>query len=123
MVEQINAALQRADWDGGMYFNNMVTTGDPYWALSEFFTTGGAANFGGYSGPRIDELTRQVGRATERQTREELACAASQAIVEELPVVPLLYPNFNYGVSKKVVGFDEPHPFFMYFMDSKIGKR
>jgi peptide/nickel transport system substrate-binding protein len=123
MVEQINAALQRADWDGGMYFNNMVTTGDPYWALSEFFATGGSANFGGYSSPRIDELTRQVGRATDRQAREQLACAASQAIVDELPIVPLLYPNFNYGASKKVVGFDEPHPFFLYFMDSKIGKR
>jgi peptide/nickel transport system substrate-binding protein len=123
MVEQINAALQRADWDGGMYFNNMVTTGDPYWGLSEFFATGGAANFGGYSSPRIDELTRQVGRATERQTREQLACAASQAIVDELPMVPLLYPNFHYGASKRVVGFDEPHPFSMYFMDSKIGKR
>jgi peptide/nickel transport system substrate-binding protein len=122
MVEQINAALRRADWDGGMYFNNMVTTGDPYWALSEFFTTGGAANFGCYSSPHIEELTRQVGRATERQTREQLACAASQAIIDELPVVPLLYPNFNYGASKNV-GFDEPHPFSLYFMDSKIGKR
>jgi peptide/nickel transport system substrate-binding protein len=57
MVEQINAALQRADWDGGMYFNNMVTTGDPHWALSEFFATEGAANFGGYSSPRIDDLS------------------------------------------------------------------
>jgi peptide/nickel transport system substrate-binding protein len=123
MVEQINAALERGDWDGGMYFNNMATTGDPYWALSQFFATGGSANRGGYSSPRVDELTRQAGQAMDRQTQERLACDASQVIVDEIAVVPLLYPSFNYGVSKKVDGFDEPHPFFLYFMDSQIGKR
>lgn len=123
MVEQINAVLAQGDWDGGMYFNNMATTGDPYWALSQFFLTGGPANRGGFSSQRIDELTRQVGQAADQQTREQLACGASRAIVDELPVVPLLYPSFNYGISKKVVGFDEPHPFFLYFIDSKIGKR
>jgi peptide/nickel transport system substrate-binding protein len=123
IVEQITAALQQGDWDGSMYFNNMVTTGDPYWALSQFFVTGSSANSGGYSNPRVDEIARQVNQAAERQTREQLACNASQGIVDELAVIPLLYPNFNYGVSREVVGFDEPHPFFLYLMDNKIGKR
>ncbi len=122
-VEQITAALRKPDWDGGMYFNNMVTTGDPHWALSRFFVTGGEANHGGYSNSGVDEMARQVGQATDRQTRERLACAASQAIVDDVAVVPLLYPNFNYGISKKVTGFDEPHPFFVHLMDNKIGKR
>jgi peptide/nickel transport system substrate-binding protein len=121
VVEQIDAALEGTNWDGGMYFNNMTTTGDPYWALSQFFATGGDANWGGYSSPRVDELTRQVGQATDRQVREQLACDASQTIVDEVAVVPLLYPNFNYGISRAVVGFDKPHPFFLYFMDHKIG--
>jgi peptide/nickel transport system substrate-binding protein len=120
-VEQIDAALEGTNWDGGMYFNNMTTTGDPYWALSQFFTTGGDANWGGYSSPQVDKLTQEVGQATDRQVREQLACDASQTIVDEVAVVPLLYPNFNYGVSQAVVGFDEPHPFFLYFMDNKIG--
>jgi peptide/nickel transport system substrate-binding protein len=123
LVENINTALGQADWDGGMYSNNMASTGDPYWALSQFFLTGGSANRGGYSNPRIDDLTNQVAISAERQARVQFACAGSQAIVDELPVVPLLYPSFNYGVSTKVVGFDEPHPFFLYFMDSKIGKQ
>lgn len=123
MVEQIDAALGQSDWDAGMYFNNMATTGDPHWALSRFFVTGGSANWGGFSSARVDELAQQVGRAPDRQTREQLACTASQAIVDEVAVVPLLYPNFNYGVSKKVIGFDQPHPFFLYFVDSSIGKQ
>jgi peptide/nickel transport system substrate-binding protein len=122
-VEQIDSALEGAGWDGAMYFNNMTTTGDPYWALSQFFVTGGDANWGGYSSPHVDKLTQEVGQATDRQVREQLACGASQTIVEEVAVVPLLYPNFNYGISRRVVGFDEPHPFFLYFMDHKIGIR
>jgi peptide/nickel transport system substrate-binding protein len=121
MVEQIDPALEGTNWDGGMYFNNMTTTGDPYWALSQFFATGGDANWGGYSSPRVDELTQEVGQAADRQIREQLACDASETIVDEVAVVPLLYPNFNYGISRAVVGFDEPHPFFLYFMDHKIG--
>jgi peptide/nickel transport system substrate-binding protein len=123
LVEQIDPALEGADWDGGMYFNNMATTGDPYWALSQFFATGGDANRGGYSSPRVDELTRQVGQAADRQVREQLACDASETIVDDVAVVPLLYPSFNYGISRTVVSFDEPHPFFLYLMDNKIGTR
>jgi peptide/nickel transport system substrate-binding protein len=123
LVENINAALEQRDWDGGLYFSNMATTGDPYWALSQFFLSGGPANRGGFSSPRVDELTRQVGRASDRQARDQVACAASQAILEEVAVVPLLSPTFNYGESKHVVGFEAPHPFFLYFLDSTIGKR
>jgi len=123
VTEGIDGALEQGDWDGGMYFNNMTVTGDPYRSLLQFFTTGGSANFGGYSSPQVDELTRQVGQATDRQAREQLACDASQAIIDEVAVVPLLYPNFNYGISNEVVGFDQPHPFWLYFIDSNIGKR
>jgi peptide/nickel transport system substrate-binding protein len=123
LVEQIGAALQQGDWDGGLYFNNMVTTGDPYWALSQFYATGGATNLGAYSNPQIDELVRQLAVATDRQARLRLACTASQTIVDELPVAPLLYADFIYFISREVVGFDEPHPFFLYFMDYKIGKQ
>ena len=122
-VENPNPVLQQGDWDGGMYYVTMGVTGDAYLNLSQYFITGGSANFGGYSSSRVDELTSQLGIASDRQTREQLACAASQAIIDELPVVPLIYPSFDFGVSRKVVGFDQPHPFAWYFIDSQIGKR
>jgi len=76
--------------------------------------------------PMTDTRRRKMmrpGQAADRQARAHVACAASQAILDEVAVVPLLSPTFNYGVSKNVVGFDAPHPFFLYFLDSKIGKR
>jgi len=123
MVENINNALAQSDWDGGMYFNNMATTGDPYWGLSQFFVTGGPANRGGFSSAKVDALAQQVSQTSLRQTRQQLACEASQAVVDEVATVPLLYPNFNYGVSRQVTGFGSPHPFFLYFLDSTLGKR
>jgi peptide/nickel transport system substrate-binding protein len=123
LAEQIDAALRQGDWDGGLYFFTTSFTGEPYRALSQIFNTSGSANFGGYSSPRVDQLTRQVGLEGNRQAREQLTCAASEAIIDELAVVPLLHPNYNYGVSRKVVGFEEPHRFWFYLMDNKIGKQ
>lgn len=123
LAEQINAALTQADWDGGMYSNNMAATGDPYASLSRFFTTGGSANRGGYSNPSLDELILQLGHASDRQERERFACGASQIVVDEVAVMPLVYPVINYGVSRKVVGLDEPHPVQFYLMDNMIGKK
>jgi peptide/nickel transport system substrate-binding protein len=122
-VENIHAALAQADWDGGMYDQGMAFTGDPYFGLSQLFLTGAPGNWGGYSSPQVDELGRQVAAATERQVREQLACSASQSIVDEVGVVPLLYTGDAYGVSRKVVGFDDPHPVISYLIDSQIGKR
>lgn len=122
MVEQIDSVLQQGDWDGAMYFVTMGISGDPYLNLSQYFGTGGSANFGGYSSPRVDDLKNQLGVAGEAATRTELSCSASQVILEELPIIPLIYPSFDFGVSRKVTGFDRPHPFAWYFMDHRIGK-
>jgi peptide/nickel transport system substrate-binding protein len=122
-VENIHDALGRADWDGGMYNQGMAFTGDPYFGLSELFLTGAPGNWGGYSSPRVDELSRQVSAAADRLVREQLACAASQAIIDEVAVVPLMYTGDTYGVSREVVGFDDPHPLISYLVDSQIGKR
>jgi hypothetical protein len=66
LVEQINAALEQGDWDGGLYFNGMVATGDPVWALNRFFNTGAERNWGSYSNPRFDELVNQMSQTGER---------------------------------------------------------
>jgi peptide/nickel transport system substrate-binding protein len=122
MVEQIGAALDQGDWDGAMYFNNMVATGEPYGIMVQFFVTGGPANYGGFSNPQVDGLVQQMGRAPERLEREQLACAASQILVDELAIVPLVHPDYTWGISQHVVGF-EPHPFQMYAIDHNIGRR
>ena len=123
LVESIEPALRGGDWDAATYFNNMVSTGDPYWALSQFFATGGSVNHGGYSNPRADTLIRELGITDGRASRDRLACTASEDIVQDAALVPLLYPFYNYGVAQTVAGFDDPHPFQMYLLDSNLARR
>lgn len=63
----------------------MAATGDPYLRLYQEFTIDGRSNFGGFSNPLIEKLIRQVGQTEDRQVRQQLACEASQAILDELP--------------------------------------
>lgn len=123
LVERISTALKEDDWDGGMYFNNMVATGDAYGTLFKFFAAGGSLNFGGYNSPGIEDIMTQMAPLADPVERRTLACDASRIIVDDVAVVPLLYPNFNYGASKAVVGFEEPYPYHAYIMEGGIGKR
>lgn len=123
LVEQPVPAANQGNWDLFTWYNGTTSTGDPFWALDRMYTTGGPGNRGHFSSPRVDDLAAQVGHAIEPAERQRLACEATQAIIDEVAIVPILFPNFNYGVSKDVVGFDEPHPVPMYFVDSNVGKR
>ena len=124
IVEHVPTTVrQQTDWDAAIEASNMAATGDPYLRLYQEFSADGRSNFGGYSSPVIENLIREVGQTKDRQERQKLACQASQAILDELPQRALQYTNFIYGVSKDVVGFNEPHPLFLYIIDGQVGKR
>lgn len=115
--EQINSTLSAGAWDGSMYFNNMAATGDAYGSLDAFFRTGGAANRGGYSSASIDQQLDALQPLSDRADRAAQACAIQQLLLDEAATIPLAYPNYSYGVSKQVGGFDAAHPFFLYFLN------
>ena len=119
-VEQINDALTNQDWDGGMYFNNMATTGDPYGSLSQFYTSDGSSNRGTYRNTEIEQQIADMQGITERSERTEQACAISQQLLDDVAIIPLVYPNYNYGVSAQITGFDTVHPYFLYFVTTDI---
>ncbi|KAB8144349.1 ABC transporter substrate-binding protein [Chloroflexia bacterium SDU3-3] len=116
-TEQINSTLSAGGWDGAMYFNNMAATGDAYGSLDAFFRTGGAANRGGYSSVSIDQQLDALQPVSDRAARTAQACAIQQQLLDEAATIPLAYPNYSYGVSRQVGGFDTAHPFFLYFLN------
>jgi peptide/nickel transport system substrate-binding protein len=121
-VEQINEALEPGEWDGAMYFNNLAATGDPFGSLSQFFVTDGSSNRGKYSNPEVDKQIEQLRPLSDRAERRALACQISQQIIQDVAIIPLVYPNFTYGVSNQVTGLDTAHPYFLYFVNSALGK-
>ncbi len=121
-VEDINGALATEPWDGAMYFNNMAATGDPFGSLSQFFATGGDANRGGYTNPSVDASIERLRALSARAERRALACEIDQQLLEDVAIIPLVYPRYVYGVSAGVTGFEDPHPYFLYFMNSEIAR-
>jgi peptide/nickel transport system substrate-binding protein len=121
ITEQINERLAQPGWDGAMYFNNMAATGDPYGSLVNFYTTGGAANRGAYHNPAIDAEIRALGPIVDREERLARACRISQLLLDDAAILPLVYPNYSYGVAQHVTGFDSAHPYFLYFLNEGIG--
>jgi peptide/nickel transport system substrate-binding protein len=119
-TEQINEALANQDWDGAMYFNNMAATGDAYGSLATFYATGGASNRGGYVNETITDQIAQLRPVADRDERRERACAISQALLDDVAIIPLVYPNYSYGVSTSVSGFDSAHPYFLYFINGAM---
>lgn len=122
-VEQINDALANMDWDGGMYFNNMAATGDPFGSLVQFYTAEGASNRGGYRNTEIEAAIQALRTVEDRTERRARSCAISQQLLDDVAIIPLVYPNYSYGVSRKVVGFDTAHPYFLYFLNGMIGRQ
>jgi peptide/nickel transport system substrate-binding protein len=122
-VERIDAVLEEGDWDASMFNNNMVHTGDSYGTLFSFADPSSYLNKSNYQNPRLDEILTQMYPLADREERRVAGCAASQEIIDDVPVVPILHQNYDYGVSKSVIGFDNPYPYFLYLIDSKIGKR
>jgi len=121
-VENIDATLKEADWDIGMYFNNMAATGDPYGPLANFYTKDGAANRGGYLNAAVEAQIAELRDIPALDQRRAKACEISQALLDDTAIVPLFYPFYPYGVSTQVAGFTEAHPYFLYFLNNTISK-
>lgn len=123
VVEQVDQALARDDWDAAMYFNNLASTGDPYGSLSQFFRTGGEANAGSYGRPDVDEAIDRLRGVTGREQRQALACEVQDTLTADVAVLPLAHPSHVYGVRADVSGFASAHPYFLYFVTGELARR
>ncbi|MDA1127508.1 MAG: ABC transporter substrate-binding protein [Chloroflexi bacterium] len=125
----VGAKVQIVEWtlasQGGYdlfgYSNGTITTGDPQWALTRQYLTGGDENRGNFSNSRVDELIGQLSAASEPAQRQQVACDALQAGQEEVALIPVMFPNQLYGISDSVVWTSGPHAVQLYFIDHLIG--
>ena len=57
----------------------------------------GLSNYMGYSNPDVDALIARAGRTLEMSQRQEMLIAATQRVMEELPIVPLYVDQDVYA--------------------------
>ena len=103
------------------YSNSTVTTGDPQWALTRQYLSGGDENRGNYSNAMVDDLIGKLSQVSEPSAREEAACAALKAGHDDIALIPVMHPNRLYGVSQRVDWPQGPHAAQLYFIDHSIG--
>lgn len=103
------------------YNNSTVNTGDPQWALTRQFLSGGDENRGNYSNATVDQLIGQLTTIADPAQRQLAACDALQAGQEDVALIPVMHPNRLYGISQKVDWPTGPHPLQLYFIDHRIG--
>ena len=103
------------------YSNSTVNTGDPQWALTRQFLTGGDENRGNYSNPQVDQLIGQLTTVSDPSKRVQAACDALQVGHEDVALIPVIHPNRLYGISQQVEWPVGPHPLQLYFIDHRIG--
>ena len=125
----VGAKVQIVEWtlasQGGYdlfgYSNGTITTGDPQWALTRQFMTGGDENRGNFSNPKVDELIGQLSGVSDPSERQKVACDALQAGEDEVALIPVMFPNRLYGMSDSVRWTSGPHASQIYFIDHLIG--
>ncbi|MES2940775.1 MAG: ABC transporter substrate-binding protein [Pseudomonadota bacterium] len=62
----------------------------------------GRFNLGGYSNPKVDELTRRIGVEVDAAKRQALMREAWKTVADELPVLPLHNQALAWGVRRNV---------------------
>lgn len=125
----VGAKVQIVEWtlasQGGYdlfgYSNGTITTGDPQWALTRQYMTGGDENRGNFSNAKVDELIGQLSAVADPAERELVACEALQEGQDNVALIPVMFPNRLYGISNSVNWPVGPHAAQIYFIDHLIG--
>ena len=125
----VGAKVQIVEWtlasQGGYdlfgYSNGTTTTGDPQWAFTKQYLTGGDENRGNFSNAKMDELIGQLTSTSDPFKRQQVACDALQVGQDEVALIPVMFPNRLYGISDSVVWTSGPHASQFYFIDHLIG--
>ena len=67
---------------------------------------GSAGNRTYYTNTKVDELLDKGRESTVPETRETLYKEAQTILMEDLPLIPLVYPDNNVGMQKNIKGFE-----------------
>jgi oligopeptide transport system substrate-binding protein len=74
--------------------------------LAAAFTSGGAANLTGFKDPGVERLVRQARATADEAGRTKLYQQVERAIVDEVPIAPVLDYRHSAVLTPTVAGFD-----------------
>ena len=81
---------------------------DVEYMLATGWTTGAFLNYASYSNPVLDKAVEEVRGVTDPAARDEIWLKVQGEFAREVPVIPLVQPNFNLAVRENVDGWVQP---------------
>lgn len=92
-----NYELSRMHWSGRP---------DPDGSIHQFVTCGAGLNETHYCNEKVDELLNKARTITDYGQRKALYDAASEILLDELPMIYLGHESYVYGLNKRIGGFE-----------------
>lgn len=118
--DDIGAVVSAGDYDIAFWAQHTAPTGEPAFFLNQFFRTDGAKNHNKLSDKRIDGVLDNMGKEKSEAARYEMAKEIQNYIHEDLPILYLVDPQWNMGVSDKVANY-QPYCGDYYIVNAKLG--
>ncbi len=122
IVDGIDTVLASGKYDIAFYAQHTAPTGEPAYALNQFFRTGEGKNHNGYHNTRVDHLLDQMGTLPEGAKRNQLAKQVQKMVATDLPVIYLIDPQWHIAVSDKLANY-EPYCGDYYVVNDQLGLR
>ncbi|MDO4296492.1 MAG: ABC transporter substrate-binding protein [bacterium] len=120
ITDSIANYLKTEEYDIAFYAQHTAPTGDPTYALSQFFRTNQGINYNEYSNERVDALLDEMGTLPAGDEKDKLAKEVQQIISEDLPVVYLVDPQWHIAVSDALADY-QPYCGDYYVVNPELG--
>lgn len=120
LVDNIDEYLANGEYDLAFYAQHTAPTGEPAYALNQFFRTGEGKNTMGYSNPDVDNALDQMANLPAGEERDAIAKEVQKKVYDDLPVLYMVDPKWNIAVSEKLKGY-EPYCGDYYVINAKLG--
>jgi peptide/nickel transport system substrate-binding protein len=111
-IEAKEFATLLSDQTAGAYQASQVGWSgrvDPDGNIHQFLTTGGGINDAGYSNEEVDRLLNEARVSNDVEARRAAYNAASEILMEDLPIVYLYHPVWIWAMDSSIEGF-VPYP-------------
>ena len=120
IVDSIDDTLSAGQYDVAFYAQHTAPTGEPAYALNQFFRTGEGKNHNGYSSDLVDGDLDKMGTLPAGDERNELAKEIQEQVYKDLPVIYLVDPQWHIAVSDKLKDY-EPYCGDYYVVNDQLG--
>ncbi len=114
-----NGVLKSGEYDLLLYAQHTAPTGEPAFFLNQFFRSNGASNYTKLNDSKIDGLLDELGKEQDKEKRYEYAKEIQGLVHESLPILFLVDPEWNIGVSDKLKDY-EPYCGDYYLVNNNL---